>query len=63
MGWKSVRKGTNGVCRASEQEKRRADWKGGLVNLWSRKKINKKAHAGRGQEIKWKIPDQMGNPE
>jgi hypothetical protein len=30
----------------------------GLANLRSRKKITKKAHAGRGQEIKWEIPDQ-----
>jgi hypothetical protein len=26
-----------------------------LANLWSRKKITKKAHAGRGQETKWEI--------
>jgi hypothetical protein len=24
-----------------------------LANLWSRKKITKEAHAGRGQETKW----------
>jgi hypothetical protein len=29
----------------------------GLANLWSRKKIRKEAHAGRGQETKWEIPD------
>jgi hypothetical protein len=28
----------------------------GLENLWSRKKITKKAHAGRRQETKWEIP-------
>ena len=27
----------------------------GLANLWSRKKITKKAHAGRGQEAKWEM--------
>jgi hypothetical protein len=27
----------------------------GLANLWSRKKITKKAHAGRGQETKWEM--------
>jgi hypothetical protein len=27
----------------------------GLANLWSRKRITKKAHAGRGQEAKWEI--------
>jgi len=25
----------------------------GLANLWGRRKITKKAHAGRGQETKW----------
>jgi len=28
----------------------------GLANLGSRKKIKKKAYAGRGQETKWEIP-------
>ncbi|MGO8926831.1 MAG: hypothetical protein ACLQU3_08075 [Limisphaerales bacterium] len=28
-----------------------------LANLWSRKKIKKKAHAGRGQETKWEMSD------
>jgi hypothetical protein len=27
----------------------------GLANLWSRKRIMKKAHAGRGQETKWEM--------
>jgi hypothetical protein len=27
-----------------------------LATLWSRKKITKKAHAGRGQETIWEIP-------
>ena len=27
-----------------------------LANLWKRNKVKKKAHAGRGQEIKWEIP-------
>src|SRR5208282_5709160 len=27
-----------------------------LANLWSRKKITKKAHAGRGLETIWEIP-------
>jgi hypothetical protein len=27
----------------------------GLANLWSRKKITKKAHGGRGQESKWEM--------
>src|SRR5208282_4850646 len=30
-----------------------------LANLWSRKKITKKAHAGRGLETIWEIPDEM----
>jgi hypothetical protein len=29
-----------------------------LANLWSRRKITKKAHAGRGQEIEWEISKQ-----
>jgi hypothetical protein len=28
----------------------------GLANLWSRKKITKKAHAGHGPETQWEIP-------
>jgi hypothetical protein len=28
-----------------------------LANLWSRKKIKKKAHAGRGQETEWEMSD------
>jgi len=28
-----------------------------LANLWSRKKIKKKVHAGREQEAKWEIPN------
>jgi hypothetical protein len=27
-----------------------------IANLWRRKKITKKARAGRGQESKWEIP-------
>jgi hypothetical protein len=30
-----------------------------LANLWSRKKITKKAHASRGLETKWEIPIKM----
>jgi hypothetical protein len=33
-----------------------ADWKKVLANLWSRQKITKKVHAGRGPETKWEIP-------
>jgi hypothetical protein len=32
----------------------------GLAKLWSEKKINKKAHAGRGQESKWEISNKYG---
>jgi hypothetical protein len=35
--------------RKKGQEKR-------LANLRTRTKVKKKAHAGRGQEIKWEIP-------
>ena len=31
------------------------DWKKVLVNQWNRKKITKKAHAGRGHETKWEM--------
>jgi hypothetical protein len=31
-----------------------------LANLWRRHKVKKNAHAGRGQEIKWGIPDKQG---
>jgi hypothetical protein len=27
----------------------------GLANRWSRKRITKKAHAGRGKESRWEI--------
>ena len=36
-----------------------ADWKI-LANRWSRRKIKKDAHAGRGQEAKWEIPAKIG---
>jgi hypothetical protein len=44
-----------GIGTPCAREKRRADWKKVLANLWRRKRITKKAHAGRGQEIKWEI--------
>jgi len=28
-----------------------------IANLWGRNKITKKAHAGRGHEIKWEMSD------
>jgi hypothetical protein len=31
------------------------DWKKVLANLWNRKRITKKAHAGPGQETKWEM--------
>jgi hypothetical protein len=37
-------------------QKPRADWKKDLQNLWSRKKITKNTHAGRGQQTKLEIP-------
>jgi hypothetical protein len=41
------------------REKPWADWKKNLQGLWSRKKITKKAHAGRGQETQWEIPAEL----
>jgi hypothetical protein len=32
------------------------DWKKVIANRSNRKKITKKAHAGRGLETKWEIP-------
>jgi hypothetical protein len=32
-----------------------------FANLWRRNKVRKKARAGRGQEIKWEIPDYPSN--
>jgi hypothetical protein len=31
-----------------------------LANMWSRKKITKKAQAVRGQESIWEIPNETG---
>jgi hypothetical protein len=38
------------------REKPMVDLKTVLANPWSRKKITKKAHAGRGLETIWEIP-------
>ncbi|MGB8368794.1 MAG: hypothetical protein ACLPYZ_03105 [Limisphaerales bacterium] len=40
------------------REKPMADLKKVLANPWSRKKITKKAHAGRGQEAKWEMSNE-----
>ena len=32
-----------------------ADWKKVLANQWNRKRITKKAHAGRGPETIWEM--------
>jgi hypothetical protein len=37
------------------QRRTKGGLENGLVNLWMRKRIMKKAHAGRGQESKWGI--------
>jgi len=58
-GGKSVRKGTNGNEALLLPEKNRERTEKGLANLWSRRKITKQAHAGRGQETKWEIPDKL----
>jgi hypothetical protein len=34
-----------------------------LANLWSRKKITKKAHAGGGQDTKWEKSIQYNRPK
>jgi hypothetical protein len=53
--------------KASEHRLRQREAGSGLekrlANLWSRRKItkkpSKKAHAVRGREIKWEIPDKL----
>ena len=50
-----MRKGTNVNEAPPLPEKTEGGLEKGLANLWSRKKITKKAHAGRGQETKWEI--------
>jgi hypothetical protein len=59
MGWKSVRKGTNVNEELPLPRKTGGGLEKGLANLWSRKRIAKKAYAGRGQETKWEIPDKI----
>jgi hypothetical protein len=44
-----------GVERSFARQKPGADWKKRLANLWSKKKITKTAHAGRGHETKWEM--------
>jgi hypothetical protein len=39
------------------------DWKKVLANGWNRKKITKKAHAGRGQETTWEMSVNKMNAE
>ena len=54
-------KGVESQKKASKhplcQRKTEGGLEKGLVNLWSRQKIMKKAHAGRGQDTKWEIPN------
>jgi hypothetical protein len=45
-----------GIETALCQKTTETDWKKVLVNQWNRKKITKKAHAGRGLETIWGIP-------
>jgi hypothetical protein len=40
------------------QKTTETDWKKVLVNRWNRKRIAKKAHAGRGLETIWEIPNE-----
>ena len=48
-----------GIVTAQCQRITGTNWKKTLANQWNRKKITKKAHAGRGQETKWEIPFYM----
>jgi hypothetical protein len=49
-----LRWGQNGLEKGLEK---------GLANRWSRKKITKKAHAGRLQEPKWELSIQIKGEE
>jgi hypothetical protein len=60
--------------KRGERSKKRGNtplWKGKaenelakrLANLWRRVNITKKAHAGRGQELKWEIPGDESFPD
>jgi hypothetical protein len=61
----SLHPGENGL--ASQKKLRnspvpknnRNDWKKVLANRWNRKRITKKAHAGRGQETIWEMSDYL----
>ena len=53
--WKSVWKGANRSEAPPVPEKTEGGLETGLANLWSRKRITKKAYAGRGQETKWEM--------
>jgi len=46
-----IRPDTSGGVEKSTKDLERA-----VGNPWSRRKITKTAHAGRGQETKWEIP-------
>jgi hypothetical protein len=48
------------LSQLGAEETRMADWKKACKSV-AKEQSQKKAHAGRGQEIKWEIPDQMGN--
>ena len=44
-----------GLTDLGAREKSRANQRKELANLWSRQRITKKAHAGRGQETMWEM--------
>jgi hypothetical protein len=51
--------GPKGIETAPCQRKTAVGLMKRLANLWSRKRITKKAYASRGQETIWEIPIKM----
>src|SRR5271165_7464187 len=51
----------NGIETSLRQRITRTDWYKVLANRWDRKRITKKAQAGRGLETIWEIPNENKN--
>jgi hypothetical protein len=51
--WEPKKASKHPLC----QRKTGTDWKKVLANRWNRKRIAKKAYAGRGLATIWEIPD------
>jgi hypothetical protein len=58
-GGKACEKAQIAAQRPLCHEKTEGGLEKGLANMWSGKRITKRAHAGRWQETKWEIPEGM----